>query len=508
MIDSRHPPPAITAASRSVLALAATLLLTTAACGVSDDRQPQADDPQPEAGTAAPSPQAELSQAQLRASVPLDGYRQYDPQEIEAGRLDASWRSVADWDRQARKTKPWLAESGSGKTEDTRATPEDDDVADEVSEDSTEPDAAADSAASEDGEAPIVRVRRAGAQPTTAPSPTTDETHGGESWDDITPGAFEPFEPRFPVSKEDGGPTVLAVQQLLSRVGFSPGVVDGRWGKNTEKALYWLQDELGVEPTGTIDAALYERLRQSIEATSPVTTYRVTAGDVAGPYSTIPEDLQEQAKLDCLCYTSFAEGLADRFHTTPDLLGRLNPETDLDRITAGTELLVPDVEPLVAAVEGGTDESMEGRRVASKIAALVVSKEGFYLHAVDDAGRVLYHFPTTVGAGYDASPSEELKVTAIAFRPTFHYQPELFADVSDDEPTAMLPAGPNSPVGVVWMQLSKEHFGIHGTAEPATIGYTTSHGCIRLTNWDAQFLAERLPTDVPVVFRGEHPDDA
>ncbi|HSM50655.1 MAG TPA: L,D-transpeptidase, partial [Thermoanaerobaculia bacterium] len=361
----------------------------------------------------------------------------------------------------------------------------------------------------DDDAAPVVRMRNTDAPPSPDPAPAADETAASETWNDITPQAFESFAPRFPVSTEDGGPTVLAVQQLLSRVGFSPGVVDGRWGKNTEKALYWLQNELGLEPTGTIDAALYERLRETAGTESPVTTYRVSAEDVAGPFPSIPEDVQEKAALDCLCYSSAVEALAERFRTTPDLLAALNPDADFQEVAAGTEILVPDVEPPAAPVEAGEEgASWEGQRRPSDIAALVISKEGFYLHALDDAGRILYHFPTTVGAGYGASPSETLKVTAIAFEPTFHYQPELFAEVSDDDATALLPPGPNSPVGVVWMQLSKAHYGIHGTAEPATIGYSTSHGCIRLTNWDAQFLAERLPEGVPVMFRGDHPDDA
>jgi lipoprotein-anchoring transpeptidase ErfK/SrfK len=262
-----------------------------------------------------------------------------------------------------------------------------------------------------------------------------------------------------------------------------------------------------MEPTGTIDAALFDRLRQAAGTAGPVKTYQVTAADLTGPFPTIPTDYQEQAKLDCLCYGSAAEAVAERFHTNRDLLAKLNPQVDLDQLAAGTQLLVPDVEPLQVSTGGKADEASASPRIPSDIAALVVSKDGFYLHATDATGRVLYHFPTTVGAGYDASPTGDLKVTAIAFRPTFHYQPKLFHEVPDDEPTALLPAGPNSPVGVVWMQLSKEHFGIHGTAEPVTIGYSTSHGCVRLTNWDAQFLAERLPKGTPVVFRGDHPAD-
>lgn len=339
-------------------------------------------------------------------------------------------------------------------------------------------------------------------------APVAGEATAAESWQDIAPAAFLPFRPRFPVATRDGGPTVLALQQVLDRVGFSPGVIDGHWGKNTEMALSWFQDDLGLEPTGVIDADLYERIRQAAGTESPVTTYRVSAADLAGPFVTIPEDYQERAALASLGYGSVAEALAERFHTTGDLLAKLNPEADLDRLAAGTELLVPDVVPLeiIFAGEGGAANA--STQAATTVASLVVSKSGFYLHAVDAAGRILFHAPTTVGAGYDPSPTGEVKVTGITFNPTFHYQPELFAEVPDDDAQALLPAGPNSPVGVVWIALSLEHFGIHGTGEPSTIGYSTSHGCVRLTNWDAQVLAGMLSEGIPVVFRGDHPDDA
>jgi lipoprotein-anchoring transpeptidase ErfK/SrfK len=136
-----------------------------------------------------------------------------------------------------------------------------------------------------------------------------------------------------------------------------------------------------------------------------------------------------------------------------------------------------------------------------EVARIVISIDGFYLHALDDQGRLLYHFPTTVGSKYQPSPTGEFHVASIAFDPWFHWQPALFDEVPDTEEDERLPPGPNSPVGVVWMALSKDNYGIHGTGEPATIGYATSHGCVRLTNWDARFLAERVAEGVPVVFR-------
>ncbi|MFO7608823.1 MAG: L,D-transpeptidase [Candidatus Krumholzibacteriia bacterium] len=338
-------------------------------------------------------------------------------------------------------------------------------------------------------------------------APDAGEATAGETWQDIMPAAFRPFQPRFPVAKQDGGPTVLALQQVLDRAGFSPGVIDGRWGKNTEKALSWLQDGLGLEPTGVIDAALYERIRRTAGTQSPVTTYRVSTADLAGPFTAIPEGYQEKAALSGLEYGSIAEALAERFHTTVDLLAKLNPAADFDQLAPGAELLVPDVVPLEIIFAGEGGAATASTQDSTTVAAIVISKSGFYLHAVDAEERVIFHAPTTVGAGYDPSPTGEVTVTEITYNPTFHYQPELFAEVPDDDATALLPAGPNSPVGVVWIALSLEHFGIHGTADPSTIGYSTSHGCVRLTNWDAQALAGLLSAGIPVVFRGDHPDD-
>jgi hypothetical protein len=146
-----------------------------------------------------------------------------------------------------------------------------------------------------------------------------------------------------------------------------------------------------------------------------------------------------------------------------------------------------------------SDSSTGG--VTGQVAKLVISRKGFWTHAVDASGKILYHFPSTLGAGYDPSPTGDFKVTNIAWNPTFHYQPTLFAEVSDKKPEAHLPKGPNSPVGVVWMALSKPHYGIHGTSAPETIGYANSHGCVRLTNWDATELGRLVSKGTPVLFQ-------
>ncbi|HMB52612.1 MAG TPA: L,D-transpeptidase [Thermoanaerobaculia bacterium] len=324
--------------------------------------------------------------------------------------------------------------------------------------------------------------------------PLAAETAAG--WE---PDAVAAAEPELPLAESASGPAMFGLQWRLDRLGFSPGVLDGMWGANTEAALAAFQGANGLPANGELDAASWKALAGAVGDAEPLVSHQLTAADLGGDEAppadgySIPEEPVAQAELDCLCFESISEALAERFHTTPDFLAQLNPGADLDAASAGDRLVVPNV-------------AGEPAEKSAEIDHLVISKQGFYLRAVDAEGNVVYHFPTTVGDGYDPSPDGEFEVTAVAPDPTFHYQPKLFADVSNDEQDAVLPPGPNSPVGVVWMQLSKENYGIHGTAEPSTIGHSTSHGCIRMTNWDARFLADRIGEGTPVRFVGGEPD--
>ncbi|MGH7464156.1 MAG: L,D-transpeptidase family protein, partial [Longimicrobiales bacterium] len=315
----------------------------------------------------------------------------------------------------------------------------------------------------------------------------------------------------LPVYGDVAGPTVMRVQVLLDRALFSPGIVDGRWGRNTEKAVYWLQRREGLRPTGHVDRATWQRLQQlGGQPSQLVHTRRLTADDVAGPFVTLPDEYYDRRNIECQCYESLAEKLAERHHTTEALLRILNPDVDLNTVTAGTRLNVPAVERAapegfgVAAADTRDSAARSGQSPqygAGAIARIVISDGGRYLHALDASGRILYHFPATLGSAYSPSPTGDYRVTNTAHDPTWHYQPDLLAGVSDDEPDAVLPPGPNNAVGVVWMQLSRPHYGIHGTSAPETIGYATSNGCVRLTNWDAEFLGQRVEPGTPVEFR-------
>jgi lipoprotein-anchoring transpeptidase ErfK/SrfK len=298
---------------------------------------------------------------------------------------------------------------------------------------------------------------------------------------------------RFPARIPSSGPLPLQLEVFLDRASFSPGIIDGNWGKNAMKALMWFRIANGMDSSGTasIEKTTYDMLVAAAQSTSATTTYQITAEDVKGPFATIPNLVYSQAKLKCLCYSSPAEAISERFHVSRNLLAQLNPKASLDNLAAGASLVVPNVRDPTAA--SPTDTVI--------VARLIVSKQGFWTHAIDATGRIVYHFPSTLGAGYDPSPTGDFKVTDVSRDPAFHYQPKLFAEVPDTKPEAHLPPGPNSPVGVVWIALSKPHYGIHGTASPETIGYANSHGCVRLTNWDALKLAEVVEPGTPVQFQ-------
>jgi lipoprotein-anchoring transpeptidase ErfK/SrfK len=290
-----------------------------------------------------------------------------------------------------------------------------------------------------------------------------------------------------PITGDMKGPSVLRTQVLLDRAHQSVGVIDGRWGRNSAIAVWWWQQAHGLEPTGDVDQATFLSLAQAAENVPPVVTYTLTEDDVKGPFVNIPEDVYEQESLKCLCYQSLGEKLAERFHSAEDFLEQLNPGVDFSQLAAGTTINVPNVRPPLS-----TDQR--------DIAKVVVSVAGNSLNGYDAAGRLIFHAPTTVGAGFDPSPDETVKVVKIVEDPHFHYNPKLYHEVSDDEPDAHLKPGPNSPVGVVWIALSKPHYGIHGTKDPDAIGYASSHGCVRLTNWDAAELQRRISEGVEVAF--------
>jgi lipoprotein-anchoring transpeptidase ErfK/SrfK len=196
--------------------------------------------------------------------------------------------------------------------------------------------------------------------------------------------------------------------------------------------------------------------------------------------------MMAKAKLTRLAYTSIVEMLAERFHTSPNLLQRLNPQATF---AAGEQITVPNVRVVPDA---------EGKPVPGIVVR--VSKAASTLQVIDAGGKVMMHAPVTSGSQHDPLPIGSWTVTAVVRNPSFNYNPDLFWDADPSHAKARVPPGPNGPVGVVWIDLSKPHYGIHGTPEPGAVGHTTSHGCVRLTNWDALRLAAMVGKGTRVEF--------
>ncbi len=283
---------------------------------------------------------------------------------------------------------------------------------------------------------------------------------------------------------QDGPSGLLRLQVLLDRAQFSPGEIDGQAGSNQSRALRGYQAAKGLPVTGQPDAATWQSL--NADDTTVVADYTLTQEDVAGPFVQIPREIAKQAGLGSLAYASLAEALGERFHLSPDTLQQLNPGVDFAQAKVGTVVKVTNT---------------LGTAPLPKAAKLVVDRSDSTLTLLDAQGKALAQFPVTSGSKHDPLPIGGWKILGIYRDPTFHYNPRLFWDAKKGDRKATIAAGPNNPVGRVWIDLSKPHYGIHGTAQPRSVGKTQSHGCVRLTNWDVLKVAAAVDNTVPVIFQ-------
>ena len=321
-----------------------------------------------------------------------------------------------------------------------------------------------------------------------------------------------PGQAQAPDSQKEGAKQpalsndILHVQVILDHLGFPPGPLDGREGAGLTSALKGFQLSRGLPVTGKADTRTLQALHPH-RAIRPTRTLRLTADALSGPFvRPWPKDVQAQAKLKTMGYRSALEKLAEMFHTTPEVLIELNsPDT---RLAPGVPVEFPNALPTSRAYPADlkpewrkTLTDLNVNAVQPKANRVVVDKSDKVLRVFGQDGKLAAQFKVTVGSKRDPLPIGGWKVNGVATNPEFHYNPKLFWDVSDRKPDALLPPGPNSPVGVVWIDLSKEHYGIHGTPEPQNIGRSESHGCVRLTNWDAARLALMVAPGTPVIFQ-------
>ncbi|ACA14601.1 ErfK/YbiS/YcfS/YnhG family protein [Methylobacterium sp. 4-46] len=298
--------------------------------------------------------------------------------------------------------------------------------------------------------------------------------------DAVNGARFEAGAHRKPAGKRPD-PVLIKAQVLLDRARFSPGAIDGRDGDNLRGALKAFAEAKGMPASGHLDGRLWEALAGSSQ--DPVLTdYALTKADAEGPYAEeIPAKMEDQAELKALSYTGPAEMLAERFHMSRALFDALNPDKDLGR--AGTVVTVAAVPPLA------TDRPGKGLPEEPKVARIVVGKEALQVRAYGGDGALLAVYPASVGSEEKPAPEGRFKVEGVTLNPTYTYDPKYaFKGVEATRKFTIKP-GPNNPVGLVWIELSAESYGIHGTPEPEKIGKSESHGCIRLTNWDARDLA-------------------
>jgi lipoprotein-anchoring transpeptidase ErfK/SrfK len=303
-------------------------------------------------------------------------------------------------------------------------------------------------------------------------------------------------------------PDIVATQVALDRTGFSPGEIDGLSGANLKRALAAFQRANGLPGSGQPDPQTAQHLAAAAGAQPAFVNYVLRDADIAGPFTpAIPTDLVEQSKLGSLGYRNALEAIAERFHANPQWLQKQNAGAAFSR--AGESIVVPNVEPFEVPQppdEGGrgsrgTQGRGRGRATAEAPAVTIaVTKSTSSLSVEDATGRVLFHAPVTTGSAHDPLPIGTWKVTSIHVMPAFHYNPGLFWDADPSHSKATIKPGPNNPVGIAWIDLSKEHYGIHGTPEPGKIGHTESHGCVRLTNWDALHVAGLVRKGTVVIF--------
>ena len=291
------------------------------------------------------------------------------------------------------------------------------------------------------------------------------------------------------VGPGSSGPAVLRAEILLDRAHFSCGLIDGRYSRNLKNAIEAYQSAHQLKVDGIVGRSVWKLLNE--DSADSVIEHKISREDLAGPFvKKIPEDMVAKSKLKGMYYESPLQEFMGKYHASEVLLKRLNPRRTFDRV--GDEILVPNV---------GTPPP---ERAATVVVTALGTNDPVHaasVEALDSAGNVLFYAPANIGGAHDPLPVGQWEVTDIVHKPWYYYNPDLFWDPEDPDTKAKIPPGPNSPVGLVWIGISKPHYGLHGAADPELIGRAHSDGCVRMTNWDALELADLVEKGTPVIMK-------
>ncbi len=277
---------------------------------------------------------------------------------------------------------------------------------------------------------------------------------------------------------EGASPLTVKLQVLLDRAGANPGVIDGVAGENVTRAIRGFEEISGLAVDGIMNQELWERLRSP----EPIAvTYTITPADLEKMVGSIPTDYAEMAEMEWLGFTSGAEALAEKFHMDQDFLISLNPAA---RFVAGETIVVidPSTQPVV------------------EVSRIVADKNNERLVIYGDNDRPVIIYPATIGSDSTPSPRGTHEIKGVAVFPTYAYDPDINFQQAANTEKLTIPAGPNNPVGSIWIDLTEPTYGIHGTPDPSKISKTSSHGCVRLTNWDAAELGKLVKPGIEVTF--------